>query len=98
MTRYALEKALKLAEVLMKEVQRLDNIVQNQKHILNMNNLSDSNDNLDSSDSVVEKKQMSKVKRELFREIDNLNKIQQDSVMNPEDETIKSLYAHNGSI
>jgi len=41
-----------------------------------MNNLSDSNDNLDSSDSVVEKKQMSKVKRELFREIDNLNKIQ----------------------
>jgi hypothetical protein len=56
-----LEKALKLAEVLMKEVQRLDHIVQTNKY----------QENPETRDS--EKKHISKVKRELFSEIQNLN-------------------------
>ncbi|CDW82163.1 UNKNOWN [Stylonychia lemnae] len=93
MTRYALEKALKLAEILMKEVQRLDNVVQNHNYVLAQHNLADLQTQ-EYTEKVVEKKQMSKVKRELFKEIDHLNRIQQDtSIKNPSSENIRDLYS-----
>jgi hypothetical protein len=67
----------------MKEVQRLDTVVQNHKIQVNY----------DTEDC--ERVEISKVKRELFKEIENLNTIKQDDIQKPKQGTLKQLYHQN---
>eukprot|EP00347_Sterkiella_histriomuscorum_P013606 403364078 len=107
MTRYALEKALKLAQVLMTEVSRLDGIVQNQKiQLQNQRTIkckekleqdlnSDTEETGDEQDcqEQIEKIQASKIKKELLQEIINLNMVQNQDLNDPSvSKCLKKLY------